>query len=384
MLELGVDELNFVLLPVHEDIGDDLGLFTWPDIAAYLIETAADALEFGAVFGTARELSKRPAGYGEAVTYGEHGFYLGAAFNPGSPSMGVIFTFSAQALAWWRERTGREAWEMLQLVQRQDLYTVRVSRIDLTADFLDDGISVQAIYDGLLSGGLIGQRRQIGKGGTVQLRPWAWNPHGIVSNGEVRTMYLGSRAKNTGGFLRVYDKRSEQLETRGTHLDKAQACADWVRFEARLSGKNAHSFGYELEQCTSDDDMKRLLAHVFSDRYIFRDADSGNLAPWSAALAAAAGNPSAVLLSSPSTRNHDLAAKLDHVAESSGLVSLLHRARGVWGDGAPEAIMAYLLALADDRCPNRETRAWVNSYADVYRRDFSSVDLWLSSEASAA
>lgn len=383
MLEIGIDELNIVLQPVHEDIGDDLGLLTWPDLATYIIGAAADALNFGAVFGLARELSKRPAGYGEAVTYGEHGFYLAAAFNPGSPSQGVLFTFSAQSLAWWRERTGCETWELLQLVQRQDLFTVRVSRIDLTADFLDEGMSVQAIYDDLLSGDLVGQRRQIGKGGTVQIRPWDWKPRGYFSDGEARTIYLGSQAKNTGGFLRVYDKRAEQMETKGTHLDKAQACADWVRLEARLMGKNAHSFGYELERCTSDDEMKCLIAHVFTDRYIFRDTTSGALASWSAALAAAAGNPSAVLLSAPSTRNHDLAAKLDHVADSSGLISLLHRVRGIWGNDAPEALMAYLLALADGRAPTRETRAWVTAYADVYRREFISVDDWIGTEAAA-
>lgn len=384
MMEIGIDELNIVLQPVHEDIGDDLGLLTWPDLATCIIGAAADALNFGAVFGLARELSKRPAGYGEAFTYGEHGFYLAAAFNPGSPSQGVLFTFSAQALAWWRERTGRETWELVQLVQRQDLYTVRVSRIDLTADFLDEGMSVQGIYDGLMSGDLIGQRRQIGKGGTVQLRAWDWSPRGILSNGEARTIYLGSQAKNTGGFLRVYDKRAEQIETRGAHLDKAQACADWVRFEARLMGKNAHAFGYELERCASDDDMKRLIAHVFTDRYTFRDTASGILAPWSASLAAVAGNPSAVLLSAPSTRNHDLAAKLDHVADSSGLISLLHRVRGIWGDDAPELLMAYLLALADDRAPTRETRAWVSAYGDVYRQDFVTINHWLLAEAAAA
>lgn len=384
MMEIGIDELNFVLQPVHEDVGDDLGLFTWPDIATHLIGAAADALGFGAVFGPARELSKRPAGYGEALTYGCHGFYLAAAYNPGSPSQGVLFTFSAQALAWWRERTDREVWELMQLVQRQDLYTVRVSRIDLTADFLDEGMRVQAIYDDLLSGDLIGQRRQIGKGGTVQLRAWDWKPRGYFSNGEARTVYLGSQAKNTGGFLRVYDKRSEQIETKGAHLDKAQACADWVRLEARLSGKNAHSFGYELERCASTDEMKHLIAHVFTDRYTFRDTASGTLAPWSASLAAVAGNPSAVLLSVPSTRNHDLAAKLDHVADSSGLISLLHRVRGIWGDDAPELIMAYLLAFADGRAPTRETRAWVSAYGDVYRQDFATINHWLLAEAAAA
>lgn len=383
MLELGIDELNFVLQPAHDDVGDDLGLYTWPDLAAYMIATAADAMEFGAVFGAARELSKRPAGYGEAVTYGEHGFYLGAAFNPGSPSMGVIFTLSAQALAWWRERTGREAWELLQLVQSQGLYTVRVSRIDLTADFLDDGISVQDIHDDLLSGDLTAHRRQTGKGGAVQVRAWSWKPCGYVSGGEVETVYLGSRAANTGGFLRVYNKKREQEKTQGAYLAKARGCADWVRFEARLLTDNAHSFGYELAKCSSNDDMKRLVAHVFSDRYIFREADTGSLAPWSAALAAVAGNPSAVLLSSPSTRNHDLAAKLDHVADNSGLISLLHRVRGIWGDGAPELVMAYLLALAEDRPPTRETRAWVTAYADVYRREFLSVDDWIRIEAAA-
>lgn len=383
MLELGIDELNFVLQPAHDDVGDDLGLYTWPDLAAYMIATAADAMEFGAVFGAARELSKRPAGYGEAVTYGEHGFYLGAAFNPGSPSMGVIFTLSAQALAWWRERTGREAWELLQLVQSQGLYIVRVSRIDLTADFLDDGISVQDIHDDLLSGDLTAHRRQTGKGGAVQVRAWSWKPCGYVSGGEVETVYLGSRAANTGGFLRVYNKKREQEKTQGAYLAKARGCADWVRFEARLLTDNAHSFGYELAKCSSNDDMKRLVAHVFSDRYIFREADTGSLAPWSAALAAVAGNPSAVLLSSPSTRNHDLAAKLDHVADSSGLISLLHRVRGIWGDDAPELVMAYLLALAEDRPPTRETRAWVTAYADVYRREFLSVDDWIRIEAAA-
>lgn len=297
--------------------------------------------------------------------------------------MGVIFTLSAQALAWWRERTGREAWELLQLVQSQGLYTVRVSRIDLTADFLDDGISVQDIHDDLLSGDLTAHRRQTGKGGAVQVRAWSWKPCGYVSGGEVETVYLGSRAANTGGFLRVYNKKREQEKTQGAYLAKARGCADWVRFEARLLTDNAHSFGYELAKCSSNDDMKRLVAHVFSDRYIFREADTGSLAPWSAALAAVAGNPSAVLLSSPSTRNHDLAAKLDHVADNSGLISLLHRVRGIWGDDAPELVMAYLLALAEDRPPTRETRAWVTAYADVYRREFLSVDDWIRIEAAA-
>ena len=78
-----------------------------------------------------------------------------------------------------------------------------------------------------------------------------------------------------------------------------------------------------------------------------------------------------------------MGAKLDHVADSSGIISLMHRADAIWGDGARDAVLAYLSARADAIAPNRDTVAWVAGYADTYRREFASVDDWLIADAAA-
>lgn len=383
MLELGIDELNIVLRASRDDVGDDLGIHTWPDLASYFAGTVADALDLRVAVGGCNTAKCCPRGYTDGVTYGGAGGRVDIAFHEGHPSSGVIVSFSAQGLARWREATGMEAWQLVQLVQSPDLYNARASRIDLIADYLDEGFSPDQINAAISSGDLAAYRRQHGKGGAVQLRRWSGETQGFMVGGEASTVYLGSRAKNTGGYLRIYDKRREQIERSGPYLEKARNCSAWVRFEARLLQKNAHGFGDELVKCASNDEYKALIAHVIADRYRFIDVHTGDLAPWTAALAAVAGNPSAVLLSRPSTRNYDLGAKLDHVADSSGIISLMHRADAIWGDGARDAVLAYLSARADAIAPNRDTVAWVAGYADTYRREFASVDDWLIADAAA-
>lgn len=269
MVELGVDEMT-VVLQAPKDVLDVMAFGDWPDIADAMSTAFIDRSGLRSVFGEPRPEARCPQGYTAAMALGEHGFYLAVAMNERQPRMGVCIRISAQALAYLVEETNEEPYRMLSRAYSPDEYAMRLSRIDLTADYMDEGVDVTSIYRGLTSGTVSVMREQMdSRTGELMLRRAAATLSGYAVGDAVPTFYLGSRKANVDALLRVYDKKREQEEKSGTRRALAESLNDWVRFEASLRHNYAAQFGNGMLSINSDEEFANLIGSVLRNATSF-------------------------------------------------------------------------------------------------------------------
>ena len=382
MIELGIDEATFVLFPTQERL-DDPNLGDWGELAVEMLDGFAEASGLYAAFGREVAACTHPAGYPNAWTLSGAYSYLALGYHPGHPHMGAIVKLSARAFHCLVDRTGRQLPAMMKDSQIPDLYELRPSRIDLTADFIDEDLDVDDMARKLESDDILVMRQQVDKRtGTISSRRAAYRVETIAKDGAVQTMYLGSRKANGNALLRIYDKRAEQIETAGPGMARAKGCADWVRMEASLRHRYAAQLGQEMLSCNCDADLATLIATVFDTRYRFIDSSTGKPTPWSAAIQIAA-QGSGPVLASPSWRDHDLTALLSHIAKGSGLYPLLWKASSVWGEQTAEKVLSFLLTdFKANFKPNKDVLRWCNRSRAAYMRDYASAEAWLDEATS--
>lgn len=370
MIEVGIDEMTIVL-QATDDVLDSMELEDWPKVADGITEEFLCRSGLRLALGPVVEEPRCPKGYTDAITLGFHSFYLAIAHNVRQPRMGVCVRISAQALACLVEVTSEAPYRLLARAYAPGEYSLRLSRVDLTVDYMNEGVSVTSVYRGLTSGSVAVMREQPDpRTGDVVLRRSASSLSGYAVGDAVPTFYLGSRKANVDALLRVYDKKREQEEGHGTRLHLAESLDDWVRFEASLRHSYAAQFGDAVRLAVDDAEYADLIGSVFAQRYQFYE--NGEVAPYTEALLNSLG-ARLLRLSSSSSRNGDLAASLRYVRDGSGLMPLLYKSSLIWGDGAPSALLAWLLTALDFYEPNPDCRAWLRNNQADYRRSYVGV-----------
>lgn len=79
---------------------------------------------------------------------------------------------------------------------------------------------------------------------------------------------------NTRSFLRIYDKRKEQLTNNGFRIEEANKCRSWIRFEAVYKGSYAHSISETiLSECMDAVSFNKFIAHTILQKYRFADVN---------------------------------------------------------------------------------------------------------------
>ena len=210
-LAVGVDEFTVVLQPI-----DKVSVMAWPDMADLMLSAFLDHSQLESLFGRMDNATKMQAGYTSGLTYTDRPWYLVICWHEDMPNMGICVRFSAYAYAAYKEaymaqfQTEMNIADFLHMVQ-DDVYTTRLSRIDLTADYFDytdehirtAPLSPDTIYTRLKDGNYVVKNGN----GHQSIR----NMSGIDKGGAYQTFYLGSQKGKTNGFLRCYDKKAEQL-----------------------------------------------------------------------------------------------------------------------------------------------------------------------------
>lgn len=344
-IEVGVDELTVVLQP-----SDNIGDLAWDAqyeamLARFVALSSLEDL-FGplspAMYGIMQ-------GYSQGLTIENRPWHFGIYWHDDYPSMGLCVKFSAWAwAAYTAEYEAQYGVEMnaavfLRMVQ-DNIYTARVSRIDLTADYFDypcplnqlDYLSPDTLYRGLERGSYevryddsLGRTRRMAVSSAL-------NDHGSFE-----TFYIGGRKGKTTSFLRVYNKRNEQIQTKGPQYDRAILSRSWVRFEAVFKHQYAHQVGEALLGLTSSADLSQYIASVILGKYMFFDATTDDPMEISEDLAAISQGQVAAL-SRQKARDNDLLKSVDHLRYRSGLYATLYKAFMVWGDFADIQLLNYL------------------------------------------
>ena len=341
-LTVGVDEFTLILQPP-----DKVKVTDWPDTVDMMLSALLDHSQLENLFGRMDDATKMQAGYTSGLTYTDRPWYLAICWNEDMPTMGVCVRFSAHAYAAYKEaymaqfQTEMNIADFLHMVQ-DDVYTTRLSRIDLTADYYDytdehirtAPLAPDTIYTRLKDGNYVVKNGN----GHQSIR----NMSGIDKGGAYQTFYLGSRKGKTNGFLRCYDKRSEQLETTGYRYDDALNCESWVRFEAVYRHDYAHQITEGILAVKTAQELSRLIARYICDKYQFFDGNTDDVTEFTSDLLGVAAGSSVAALGMTSPRDNTLRQSIRYLCNGSGLYSTLFKAFCIWGNDADKQLMDFL------------------------------------------
>lgn len=261
--------------------------------------------------------------------------------------MGVCVRFSAHAYAAYKEAFKEQYQADMNIavffaMVQDGIYTTRLSRIDLTADYFDytdehirtAPLSPDTIYTRLKNGNYVVKNGN----GHQSIR----NMSGVDKGGAYQTFYLGSRKGKTNGFLRCYDKKAEQLQTMGFRYDDALNCESWVRFEAVYRHDYAHQITEGILAVKTAQDLSRLIARYICDKYQFFNVDTDDVTEFTSDLLGVAAGSSVAALGMTSPRDNTLRQSIRYLCNGSGLYSTLFKAFCIWGHDADKQLMDFL------------------------------------------
>lgn len=382
MIELGTDEITLVLqMPKRNR--KMLLTNDWQNIAEDMIAIFEKKSNFVSVYGKRGSEKNAPAGYTVAYKYGEHNFYLAVAYHMDNFSMGIIVKFSAQAWDYYREVAGLEVYGFLYNIVDPD-YGVRLSRIDLVADYIDENLNVTAIYQGLMDERIgIFRENANKKTGKTFWKRVKMKYSGLLREQEVPTIYIGSPQSILR--LRIYDKKREQIERRGTKLEKAIKCKDWVRFEGVFRSDYAHQITDELLKIHSDNEYMNLIAMILLQKFHFMLIDHGVIdteTEYTRMLLDCITNGN-FKLKAPSSKDYDLAKSAVYAIRGSGAMNTLYKIREIWSMDAVERLWEYEKNYFLKKfIPNEDCENWLKKNIYDYQKRYPDFEDFLKDNIS--
>lgn len=270
MIEVKVDEFRVTIPYDYETLGSD---------SYYInqhINAIDNALDLSYLFGEKRIYPKGMNGYTHVFKWGftdKDSIYL--MYNPDNMKMKFSLLFGGRALTIYLRQyrmlknMDTNVFNMLvsldkfcSIISDKEKQYIRLSRLDIAIDMIDEGIIVQDLYEDIINSRLfvfnkrnasINISRNMGSGTTTE------------------TIYFNKRKSNS--FLRIYNKKIEQISRTGLYYYDAVNCNDWTRFECELKGDYAHSFTLKSLSCNNLDDFNELLVSSFIDCFKFKELE---------------------------------------------------------------------------------------------------------------
>lgn len=376
LLSVGVDEFTLILQSTDKVMVTD-----WADVVNEIVDIFLVKSLLMKLFGDdIVHAEKVPAGYTNGLTFACRPWYLVISWHDDFPSMGICVRFSAHAYASYKEEFKKQFQidvniaTFLRMIQQDDVYTTRLSRIDLTADYYD--YMDDLLPDRLLSPDLIYSRL---KDGSYLIKNWkdrqsVRNMSALDRDGAYETFYIGSRRGKSNGFLRCYDKKQEQIQSMGYRYDEALQHESWVRFEACFLHDYAHQMTEQLLRGTMiTQNLQQWIAKHISDRYRFIDSTTGEATAFTDDLIGVSLGTTSAALIAPSPRDNTLRQSIEHLRAGSGLYATLYKAYKIWGDEAEKQLIQYLyddyvctfkvkLSTGNDKYKAKEIRLWLQQH----------------------
>lgn len=348
-VSIGVDEFTVVLQPSRM-----VDIMKWSGLANKMIQeflkkSKLDHILGGVEFTNIGLVQGYTIGYSTSVGRPYHSVIC---YHDAYENMGVCFKMSAHAYYEYKLAYADEYKEPMNITKflrmiKSDLYSMRVSRIDLTADFFDmpDVIKQQpylhpdTIYNLLVNR----QLRVVDHNDRENIKSIS----GVNKDGIYETVYVGSRKGKSRGFMRIYDKKNEQIENHSYRLEEALSCESWVRFEACFKGIYANQIGETLLNellIQTDEELITFIAGKICDKYIFKFPNN-NVTNFSDVLLDIASGKEYEALTCESPRDNSLEQSLLYLVKNSGLCMTLGKILYVYEDENENAVEQTLLWL---------------------------------------
>lgn len=358
---IGVDEFTIVLQPVKK-----VDISMWDVTANEIIDVFLKKSKLDYILGGVEPTNRGLVqGYtiGYCTSVGRP-YHSVICYHDAYENMGVCFKMSAHAYYEYKIAYFDKYNEQMNIIKflkliESDLYDLRISRIDLTADFFDmpdfvhknDYLHPDSIYNYLIKH----QMRVVDHNDRENIRKIS----GINKDGVYETIYLGSKKGKSRGFMRIYDKRNEQIENHSFRLEEALACESWVRFEACYKGIYAHQIGEMLLDkilVQTDEELIAFIAGKICDKYIFKFADD-SIVNFSEIMLDIASGEEYDALKCESPRDNSLEQSLKYIVKNSGLCMTLAKILYVYaGKDAIDATFSWIRAMFEEYFLEKESR----------------------------
>lgn len=378
MLQLGIDQITISILP-SATIKALCSRSLWDDTAREYVYKISDTLNLETLFGQIYIIDKTCVqGYTNTYQFGMHPFNFGVCYHEYITSMGVVINYSAQALSFYKkayESTFQKNIEVYDILKKLILAfpneTVHLTRIDMVADFIDEGICVDDM-----------QKQFTAKELTVYFcrnGNYEKNPSKIryTNKADITdTIYVGSREKNVVTLLRIYNKRLEQIQKHGTRYHEALKCTDWVRLENEIHGKYAHEVTEEICKMTNTDELSKFIATCITNKYSIaytpdppkHKKDKPDIRPFkTTAMLLEAKQGCDYYYSNSNYKDMSLKQSLDYLINNSGLVPFIYKIKQI----DPTEIDNFYKLLShetDIYKENRDTTKWLNEHKEHYKQ----------------
>ena len=197
------------------------------------------------------------------------------SFHSNRPSNGIAVRFTATSLKTISNQIEtRELISSLFEAGRTCGLQPRLTRVDIAIDVLNGETEVYQIEPLLNTKQVISKSRVI-KGDKVQYCKSTAGISSITNDNVTNTIYVGANKSRTG-FLRIYNKKFEQISKgvqHSNHWKLANECQSWVRYEAVFKDEYAHQAGDIISQTTQENYIPSL-AGCFNKRYNFFDENN--------------------------------------------------------------------------------------------------------------
>lgn len=258
MLNFSVDELSISFTLTHDFNLDKIS--DWHIACESFMALLARELE---IDSKPIKVEKKLSAYDITYHYGLDN-PIKFAFHSVMPRSGMTLKFHSVALGRYLENHSCSVYEMLRTIEAlasKNNLTMRVRRIDLVADFFNEKIpTVNDLYRGLRDESIViyDKNQNINRSSV----------NSFENNFSANTIYIGQK-KSAERFLRIYDKRVEQIENGGVHYEKAKNLYQWIRFEASYKGNLATKIGELVKSCESENDLISFIACQITNRYQF-------------------------------------------------------------------------------------------------------------------
>lgn len=372
-IECGIDEFTINMQPTSR-----VPIDMWFAEAQNIIYEFVTLSKIEEIFGEMEVTNhKLVQGYNSGYILNRP-FYLCICYNSDLESMGVCCRFSAYAWASYQEEFYKIYDEVIDLAQflrmvQSDIYSQRLSRVDLTADFYNmpnpihqgQYLSPDTIYDCLIKGQMV----VVDHKGVSNIKKFS----AINNQGEYQTCYVGSRKGNTSGFLRIYDKKIEQEEKHGFRYTDAIQTQSWIRFEAVYKRPYSHQIGDALIDIYTKSDYDCFITSKILDKYIFKLTATDEIAYFSELLMLVASGKEFESLKCTSPRDNSIIQSLKYLATNSGLFITLEKVQRLYPkQQAVEKVLKWLHEKFDEyyqeklaRAENHEVEKWLKKHRET-------------------
>lgn len=363
---LNVDEFTLTMLLTAKDSLDE-----WVKCAEEIIHQFVAISMVEQIFdGELSEMScEKLEGYDKCYNLGIKDYYFAIAYHSYRMDMGVCIKFSAKAWSIYQARYKKLYDDhiilptFLQMLKCNINADVRLTRVDFTADYYNFGIDLNELHSKLQTRELIVQD----DADRSRIRKTSF----VGENGMIQTIYIGSRSKGSKGFLRIYDKKSEQIKNSGFRLEDAVENNDWIRFEMVYKGIYAHSIAEELlKQDFTEQEFAWFIAKVMVQKYRLYDVGKQEYRIESQKLIEIAEKSNAARLRFDRPQDNSLRKSIKYIVFSSGLFSVVYKIEQLFGaEGVDEFINylrgCYVENIWKGETMTRELNAWLKKHADL-------------------